>query len=248
MSFFRKPRFREDDDLAFLQLCEDNELELLVDVLAGPEDDRRLTEELSGHERFRQCCGAYSQVWDLIAAELQTFGADSGVTAVRGHGVAYREVLCDVCDTMGARFSKDDDTVAIERALMLRVAAKAAERMGPDERQTMAEALGMTVRGLSGADLLNAIRAQITGSRYCMYLFSQLVAFSATRVVAREALADLVAPALATRLSVLAGPLGWGLMILLAVPMVTGPAYRVTGPACLVVAHLRQRLLNRDFV
>jgi len=88
-------KYRNDPDLAFLQFCDNEDLEILVKYLTEDKDgDSRLTEDLTLEEKFQNCHENYKQVWDLIAGELQLFGADTFVTLFRGgKGVLYKKIL-----------------------------------------------------------------------------------------------------------------------------------------------------------
>ena len=49
-------------------------------------------------------------------------------------------------------------------------------------------------------------------------------------------------------LGLVAGPFGFALSGILSVPMISGAAYRVTVPAVIYVAYLRQKHINRDLL
>ncbi|MGM0452802.1 MAG: DUF3944 domain-containing protein, partial [Thermodesulfobacteriota bacterium] len=102
----RDMAYREDNDLVFLQYSDNEDLAVLVDFLTKDKDgNERLTEELSRQERFKNCNGDFTKVWNLIAGEIQCYGADSIITMFRGgKGVVYKEILTDVCKKMKVRF------------------------------------------------------------------------------------------------------------------------------------------------
>lgn len=246
MPLFHSLRYRPDDDLDFLQLCEDKELALLSEVLTGPENDRNLTGELYEHERFKTCNGAYSKIWDLIAAELQTFGADSLASMLRGKGVPYRELLEEVCARVGAPFRRNGTVVEVEQSLLLCIAAQAFATMDREQTHAFVGALGGAVKDLTPEELLGMTNAALGSNRQFLFLLAQALAFSAT---------STFTPGLFTWLA----PSGLGIICLLPrdiqqmlLPglqtLPTGPAFRITIPACIVVAYLRQRMLNKDLL
>ncbi len=54
--------YRKDNDLLFLQLCDNSDLEILVKFLTqDKKGSPRLTEEISSNERFKNCAGNYKR-------------------------------------------------------------------------------------------------------------------------------------------------------------------------------------------
>ena len=94
--------YREDLDLNFLKNCENDDLDILVKYLISDKDgNKRLTEELTTHERFKKDNPNHKVYWDLIAAEVQCYGANTFATILRGgQGVLYKEILIEVCEKM----------------------------------------------------------------------------------------------------------------------------------------------------
>ena len=90
--------YRLDRDLEFLHDRSVEELDPLVTLLTkDKKGSSRLTEQLTRNPRYRENQPDHPHYWDLIAAELQCFGANTFATILRGgRGVLYREVLLDV--------------------------------------------------------------------------------------------------------------------------------------------------------
>lgn len=87
----------------------------------------RWTETLSGSDNYKRFYPAHRNYWQEIAAEIQTFGASSIASVFRGgKGVLYREVLCDVCDHTGVKYTKEEITEAIELSLLMKMLEKAS--------------------------------------------------------------------------------------------------------------------------
>ncbi|EOD0617000.1 MULTISPECIES: DUF3944 domain-containing protein [Klebsiella pneumoniae complex] len=84
--------YRNDPDLNLLSQCSNEELQLLVSILTtGPLDgDTRWTEGLTSTPEYRLLAPDHRRYWQLIAAELQRYGADTQASLVRlGQGVTY---------------------------------------------------------------------------------------------------------------------------------------------------------------
>ena len=77
--------YRYDSDLEFLGQMESEELGDLVYCLTHDRDGSvRLTEELTMNELYKQHHPDHKQYWELIAAEVQCFGANTFATMLRG--------------------------------------------------------------------------------------------------------------------------------------------------------------------
>ncbi len=244
----RELKFRNDPDLFFLKYCEDDDLKTLVDILTTNKGKHRWSEELTGDQRFKESNGNYREIWDLIGAELQTFGADGICTAWRGHGVPYREILKDVCKRMKAGFDESESTVENELKLLEKVIAKSIDGMSDEQLKDFAESVGVDVKTMTPAAVMAALQVAIRQSGFTAYKLSLIVANSVVKFFLGRGLPLAVNAGLTRYLAVFAGPIGWAVSAFLTVPMLTGPAYRVTVPACINVAYMRQKYLNKDFI
>ncbi|NOL51822.1 DUF3944 domain-containing protein [Pelistega suis] len=105
--------YREDNDLEFLSKCSSEELNDLVDCILHSSN-----EELSDSFEYQHYVPDHCRYWENIAAEIQKFGGNSIVNAVRGTGVTYREILCDVCNQLGVKYSQSVTVSEIEHSLL----------------------------------------------------------------------------------------------------------------------------------
>ena len=80
------------------------------------------------------------------------------------------------------------------------------------------------------------------------YRLAVIVANAVSKAILNRGLAFAGNAALTRGIAVLAGPVGWAISAVLTVPVFTGPAFRVTIPATLYVAYLRQKHLNKDLL
>lgn len=75
--------------------------------------------------------------------------------------------------------------------------------------------------------------ALILANSLCRFFLDRGLSFAANAALVRG-------------MGVLAGPPGMAISAVMTVPMISGPAYRVTGPSVVFVAYLRQKYLNAD--
>lgn len=237
---------REDADLDFLQRLASDELDALVRILTHDTDGKtRLTESLTGHALYKAHHPDHRQYWDLVAAEVQSFGANSISTLLRGgKGVPYREVLRDVCDRLSVDHDKDGVTEAIERALLAKLVEDYLQKTPDEELQSMAQALGLQAsQGLRGPALSAAM---LTAFQAGGFLSQRIVVMMMTSILKlllgrgiQFAGSGVVMPMVGTW----AGPIGWALTGAWAVFDLSNPAYRVTVPAVLQIAAMRRQYL-----
>ncbi|MEA3941134.1 DUF3944 domain-containing protein [Enterobacter ludwigii] len=241
--------YREDTDLRFLGRCENEELDLLVSLIThDPRDNTlRWTETLSGSDNYKRFWPAHRNYWQEIAAEIQTFGASSIASVFRGgKGILYREVLCDVCDHTGVKYTKEETTEAIELSLLMGLLEKSLNEMSAEELREFADSMGTELTAPTAPLILMAIQTAVRASGFAAYRLSVVMLSTLAKVVLGRALPMVTYLTLTRSIGVLAGPVGIALSTSWLIADMTGPAWRVTVPACLLVACLRQQYLHHS--
>lgn len=250
--------YRHDRDLEFMDRAKHEDLKNLVFVLTHDPNDgeTRWTEELSSKLKG---CYDYHFRWQDIAGELQCFGGDTFANMLRGgKGVEYRELLCDVCDAYKVKYDEKALNIEdIENQLVASTFGKLWENWDSKSRSyIMALSTFFGYPGqFNGNIITSAIRSPvlpavfsvgILGNGLLSVMISQLTTGLATASAAGLSTAAafsgmsifaLVAP----RLAGLFIPATTLFSLLTAALSLSGPAYRVTLPACLAVAALRKK-------
>ncbi|AOF01651.1 oxidoreductase [Serratia surfactantfaciens] len=239
--------YRNDPDLNLLGQCSNEELQLLVSILTtDPRDgDTRWTESLTCTPEYRLLAPEHRRYWQLIAAELQRYGANTLVSLMRlGQGVTYREILGDVCDKLDVNYNLKSTTEAIELCLLTKVLEKSLDQMTPEELATFSRNMQLDLTNPTPQLILMAVQAAIrTSSLAALELATVL---SASVITSLGGIATWGTVVVASRaLSVIAGPAAIALSSAWMISDIAGPAYRVTIPACIIVAWLRQQRLSR---
>lgn len=238
--------YRQDKDLELLRYAEPEMLGVLVNYLTTDKDgSTRYTESLTGDEAFKAANGDYRQVWQQIGAELQHFGGDSLVNFFRRNGVLYNEILIDVCKKIGVKTDFSAETVDIEQAMLAKLFQDSWEKMSEIERANIRTQLKIDGNLASGA-ALTAIIAAIRVGGFMSYQVSLIVANAVARALLGRGLALAANAGLVRAIGLFAGPVGMAITALLTVPALTGPAYRVTLPAVVQIAAMRQQLLKSE--
>lgn len=237
--------YRYDDDLKFLKNLKSKDLDDLVYCLIHDTDGTvRFTEELTISDEYKNFNPDHHQYWKLIAAEIQCFGANTFASLFRGgRGVLYREVLTDVCDKLNVKYNHNADTETIEKAVILKILEDAVTEISYSEMKDIAADLGIidSYQTITPQLLLGSFQTIFKLGGFKSYQLSLIVVNSVMRMLFGRGLALASNAALTKTLTVLTGPIGWVITSIWTALDIAGPAYRVTIPAVIHVAVLRQK-------
>lgn len=238
--------YRYDSDLEFLGQMSSDDLNDLVYCLTHDRDDSvRYTEELTGSVLYKRHYPDHIKYWEEIAAEIQCFGGNTLATILRGgKGILYKEVLMDVCDKMKVNYSKDSSVERIEGNLLAKILEDALEKMSPEELRELAQAAGMqNTSVLKAESMVAAFQAIFRAGGFRSYQLTLIVVNAVLKALIGRGLALAGNVALTRTMSILMGPIGWVVTGVWTAIDVAGPAYRVTIPAVIQIAALRQKSL-----
>lgn len=232
--------FRADTDLMFLGVCTDAELDRLVQILIKDPSDGslRVTEELTQRDAFKRHNPRHSLYWKEIAGELQCFGANSVFTFFRGgKGILYREILGDVCDHVKIRVGSGESTQEAETKLVAHFAKATIDAMSEAELAAFIAEHGSAF-GLEGGAATKAAILQIivNNTGFFVYKWAAIVVNGLVGLLG----GSLSLAANATIMSIISVFASGPAMIATGLVIVGSPAFRVTVPACLMVACLRR--------
>jgi len=239
--------YRDDKDLEFLKELKSKDLDGLVKILIYDKDGKkRLTEELSSHEKYNKHYPNHVKYWQEIAEELQKFGGNSlGNIILRGgDGVLYKEILQDVCDKLKVSYDKNSTVEVIENNLLMKILEESLEKMSPEERKEFAKDVGIkNLTNFSSATMLMAFQAIFKAGGFQSYQLTVIIANAVLQALIGTGLSFAANSALTKAMSILAGPVGWVVSSVWAAFDIASPAYRVTIPAVIEIAVLRKKYL-----
>ncbi len=226
-------KYREDSDLNMLAYADNEMLKILANYLLYDKDGKaRLTEKLSLSESFKKAQNKddYKSAWK---------------NAVRGKGVEYKEILMDVCGKLSIKVDESQKTIEIEQAFLASIFEKSWKDMNEEDRRDFQESVGIDGK-LAGPAALAAMIAAINAGGFASYQVALLVANGVAKALTGKGLQLAVNAGIARYLSIFAGPVGIAITALFTIPMITGTAYRVTLPAVVQIAAMRQQLQNKE--
>ena len=242
-----------DYELDFLKTCTKDELEPLVGAILGTDGkgniDRsgRFSSELDKKPAFTTHFPDHTKYVDEIIEEIQKYGGNTIANTVRGMGVSYHEVLCDVANKMKVNFNPAQTTQTIEGNLLAKVLEDAWEKMSEDERKKLIEeagnVFGMKMGGIGAGVLVHIMRA----GGFKTYQIALMVVNVIAKAILGHGLSFAGNIYLTRLIAVLAGPVGWIVTGVWTAFDIASQAYRVTIPACIYIAALRKMKENEKF-
>ncbi|WQS03532.1 DUF3944 domain-containing protein [Helicobacter pylori] len=239
--------YRYDKDLEFLKRLSSSDLKDLFDVLVYDEDGTlRMNEELTNSTEYKIYGRDYAKYPERIAEELQCYGGNSFANFFRGEGVLYKEILCDVCDHLKVSYNEKSNTSLIEENMLAKILKDSLEQMSKKDLEELCHELGMTNINKMIGENKQVLTASVltlfkTGGSHS-YPLAIAVADAMAKKTLGHGLSSVVGKvALKKVAGILAGPIGWAITGALVSINLAGPAYRVTVPACVLVATLQRK-------
>jgi uncharacterized protein YaaW (UPF0174 family) len=237
-----KLKYRQDTDLAFLQHCDQADLDILVTYLTKTKKGRRrVTQTLTKEPRFKEFYPDHAKYWDLIAAELQHFGANTLVTLFRGKGVLYRTILVEVCSRLKVNFNKKSSVEVIEMNLLMKILIESLDKMDSEDLKKIIEDLHLKTTKFTKEAVIAALQAAMRAGGFATYRIALIVANAVAKALLNRGLSLGANAALARAIGIFAGPIGWVLTGIWTAVDIAAPAFRVTIPAVIHVAYMRAK-------
>lgn len=218
---FVVPRARLLPDL--LSSASSTDLNVLADLITDNGKGRvALDSKVKTTILSCQAKGTLQSIPEVLDAEIRAFGSNSIATLFRSGGVSYLELATDAAKKLDGKLSEDFDILDIEKVVVCQAVEKYAGVKGAMDYAAMLGHVGPIVKGLiSVAGTASGIAA--TGG----------VAGVASAIGGR--LLSMSVPPLAVAAA--------GATIFQA----ASPAFRITIPAVLQVAKIRQTRYEADF-
>lgn len=154
----------------------------------------------------------------------------------------FCKVLEDVCDKLNVSYSKSQNLATIEENLLLKILRQALGEMSSQQKKELLDSLGVDgVQNLNTSTLMIVFQAMIVAGGFKSYQLILIISNGVVKYFMGSGLSLATNAALTKGMSVLAGPIGWGISALWTLMDLSDPAYRVTIPAVVHVALLRRK-------
>ena len=234
--------YRYDHDLEFLRSVPNESLNDLVDLF---KKEANLTQGLSINDEYKRYYPDHQKYIERIMEEIQLFGGNSFANLFRGNkGVEYKEILCDVCDKMKVNYSKSADAQHIEQDLLIKILNDHLEKLNARELEEFLKELDLidktkTAISYTPQAASAILQAAIKAGGFTSYKIILITVNAVWKFIFGTGLKLATNANIARVVGVLAGPVGWAITGAWTAVDLAGPAYRITIPACLLIAKLR---------
>lgn len=233
-------------NLQFLNKASNDDLRLLSDIVVrDKEGNFRLTEDLSGTDVFRNNypLNIKGMLPELIN-ELRLFGGNSIANFFRGEGPEYSEILRDVADRNDVSYNRYATDEMVEQYLLQKLFNDSLTGASDDELKKMLEELGYPTTNFARQAAMATLMAAWKAGGFQSYILLVSVVNAVMKFLVGRGLSLAANAALSRMASIVMGPIGWVLTALWTFIDVAGPAYRVTVPAIIQIAYIRQTVNN----
>jgi uncharacterized protein YaaW (UPF0174 family) len=224
--------YRRDKHLDFLNKVDNDKLGILVKIITEDKDGNiRDSEDLTLQNEYKKYHPNHQRYWRLIVADYQYFGGNTFVSMFRGKGVLYEEMLNDTCSDMKVNLPKNASIETKERNLLLKIIERSLEEMSDKEKEEFLKSLDLKSTNLTTPVIMATLQSAILVGGFYSYQLAVIVANSIAKALLGQGLLFATNTAITRGLAVFAGPIAISL---------AGPAKRVTIPATIYIASLRQ--------
>jgi uncharacterized protein YaaW (UPF0174 family) len=237
------PLIEEDEMISLLEKAAESELDGLVTCLIKKGG---VTCQLKRLNTFRDNHPHHRVYARDIAAEIQKYGANTLASVFRsGRGVPYDEIVRDVASKLGLRSHGPIEDV--EASIQAKLLQNLWKDLTPNQRQALLEEFDVRDLALITKAALPAVLIEATRlSGFGAYKMSVILANAAAHALLGHGLTFAANATLTKGLSILIGPVGWGIAGLLAAQSIGSEAYRVTIPCVLQISMIRRAIRERE--
>ena len=233
--------------LQLLQKADNTDLRTLADIITNnKKGKRRLNESLTGKAGYAACyphnmCALVPDIVD----ELEHYGANTVMTLLRGgNGVGYRTILHDVAKRLKVSYNKHTSDENLERYILQKLFDDVAAKMSEEDLRALAESMKIRLTsGYSKQAIIAAIQIVIRRGGFQSYIWIVVVANAISHVLLGRGLSLALNALLMRVTSAFVNPIAIALNILWTAIDIAGPAYRVTIPAVIQIAYIRNKIL-----
>lgn len=234
--------------LQFLDQASNEDLLLLCDIVVkNKSGEFRATEFLSSTPKFMDNYPHnIKAILPELVDEFRLFGGNSIANFFRGEGPEYYEILRDVARKNDVDYSANDSNSSVEKQLLQKLFMDTINNASDEDLIKMMKELGIPTTNYSREAATAALLLAWKAGGFQSYILLVSVVNAVMKFLIGRGLSIAGNAALTRMASIVMGPIGWVLTALWTIIDIAGPAYRVTVPAVIQIAYIRQTLNNRS--
>ncbi len=229
-------------NLEFLNRASNDDLRLLCDIVVKDKNGNyRATETISHLQVYKDNYphNIKGMLRELVL-EFREFGGNSIANFFRGEGPEYSEILHDVAKRNKVNFNTKSSDERIEMLILQKLFVDSVENASNDELKRMMEELGFPTTNFTRQAAIATLITAWKAGGFKSYILLVSVVNAVMKFLVGRGLSLAANAALTRMASVMMGPIGWVLTALWTIIDIAGPAYRVTVPAVIQIAYIRQ--------
>lgn len=224
-----------DKNLEFLNECTNEQLRNIADLLVYNEKGQKRTDEtLSSRKSYATYYpNDIKQIVPDIVDELQRYGGNKILNALRGHGIQYRNILEDICDQYKIKYNDFNTIEEIEGYLLRKLLLNSVDEM------TMEDIQGISTEIKTKEALKELLSTGKLDSPLILKMTTIMV-YGILQKMGIVMASSIVGRFMAGRVfSFLVGPIGWVLGGAWLAYDLLGHSYKVTVPCVITIAYYR---------
>ena len=238
-----------DPDLTFLQYSNQEELDVLVKYLTKlPNGRKRFNSRLMQYDRVQQFFPNHKKYWNLIAAEVQSYGGHLFANFMTGKGVPYRNILERVCKKSGISFTQEKSTEKLEIMLLSKILMDSMKKMPAKELQSFMQEMKINPHDYTRKTLSNDIKKIIRKENMKPRVVGVLLASSVAKIAISKTMKFSILKGLkfgahkfflGKTAAILTGPFGVAFTTAWVLNDLARPDYRIMIPIVIQIAYMR---------
>ena len=231
-------------NLGFLYRASNDDLRLLCDIVTKDKNGNfRGNEELSSMQVYRtNYPHNMHTILPILVQEFREYGGNTFANFFRGKGPEYPEILRDVAKRNKVTFNSHNTDEQIEQYLLQKLFIDSINNASEEELKKMMEELGYPTTNFTRQAATSTLMFAWKAGGFKSYILLVSVVNAVMKFLIGRGLSLAANAALTRMASIMMGPIGWVLTGLWTLIDLAGPAYRVTIPAVIQIAYIRQSI------
>lgn len=235
--------------LDFLYRASNDDLRLLCDIVVKDKHGNfRMTEELSATQTFKRSYpNNIKEMLPELVDEFRRFGRNSFANFFRGNGPEYSEILRDVAKRNKVSFRKNNSDAQIEQYLLQKLFDESLNNASDEDLRKMMKELGYPTTNFTRQAAIATLMTAWKAGGFQSYILLVSVVNAVMKFLIGRGLSLAANAALTRMASIMMGSVGWILAAVWTLVDIAGPAYRVTVPAVIQIAYIRQSINHPSY-